>query len=116
MSRHIESYVHLGKIGVLLELEVNDADFATRTGEFQTLARDLAVHIAAMRPIGIVPVDMGHYEGAGNPSLLEDRTLLRQAFVKQPSMTVAERIQATARELGTEISVRRFVRFATDED
>ncbi|MDX1569147.1 MAG: hypothetical protein R3200_01590 [Xanthomonadales bacterium] len=118
MTRHIESYCHLGKIGVLVELEVNDADFATRTREFRSLARDLAMHIAAMSPIGIVPLEIGSRDAPalGESSLLDEQTLLRQAFVKQPELTVADRIQAAARELGSEINVRRFVRFAIDED
>src|SRR5690349_5489578 len=46
----IGSYIHMGgKIGVLLELNC-ESDFVARTDDFQTLLRDIAMHIAATDP------------------------------------------------------------------
>src|SRR6059036_3332481 len=49
----IGSYVHHdGKIGVIVELNC-ETDFVARTEDFKTLARDLAVHIAATNPLAV---------------------------------------------------------------
>lgn len=117
MFRSIESYVHNGRIGVLLELETVD-DFVTRTDEFRELARDVAMHIAAMNPLGISPVELEslartwpHAADVG-----QDALLLTQRFVRSEEMTVAQRIRKTEQAVGSRISVRRFLRWTCDED
>lgn len=116
MFRHIESYVHGGRIGVLVELETAD-DFTVRTDEFARLARDLAVHIAAMDPIGISQANLDRFLRAWPHAepVDEDTLLMSQRFVRDDDQTVAERIKEAEARLGTRITVRRFVRWANDE-
>ncbi|MEM9304074.1 MAG: hypothetical protein AAGE01_18310 [Pseudomonadota bacterium] len=120
-ARHVEAYVHLDRIGVLVELESVD-DFSCRTEEFRELARDLAIHIAAMAPVGIERValdEIGRWlpvapEAAAVPEGTPD-SLLEQPFVRDDRITVAQRIARTEEALGVAIRVRRFVRFDADE-
>lgn len=93
-NHYIESYVHNGGIGVLIELDVSDT-FAFRADVFKVLANDLAMQVAAMNPDGI-----------------ED--LLSQPFVKDPERTVDQRISQVAEELKSKVVVRRFVRWSAE--
>ena len=116
MPRSIESYVHNGRIGVLVELEAAD-DFVICTEEFRQLSRDLAMHIAAMNPLGISPVELEPlvqswpHATAVNPEAL----LLTQRYVRSEDLTVAQRIRMTERALSSRISVRRFLRWTNDD-
>src|SRR5204862_2629681 len=65
----IGHYVHHdGKLGVLVELNC-ETDFVARTDDFKTLARDLAVHIAATNPLAVriedLPADVVQRERQG---------------------------------------------------
>ena len=90
----IESYVHDGRIGVLVELDVSDT-FAFRSDSFKDFARDLALQVAAM-----------------NPASVEE--LVAQPSVKDPEQTVAERMALLVQEIRTDVLVRRFVRWDTE--
>jgi translation elongation factor EF-Ts len=47
----VESYIHMGgRIGVLIEVNC-ETDFVAKTDQFRTLARDLAMQVAASRPL-----------------------------------------------------------------
>src|ERR671914_2202103 len=48
----IESYVHLGRIGALIELNC-ETDFVARTDDFKKLAREIAMHIASAAPLSV---------------------------------------------------------------
>src|SRR5262245_24123236 len=90
-ERYIESYVHQGRTGVLLELGVGSrtsVDFE----EFSRLAKDLAMHIAASDPADV-------------------NALLLQPFVKDLSVTVAQRLSQVSAELRDEVTVRKFIRW-----
>lgn len=91
--RVIHSYVHQGRIGVLMEL-CAETEYAIRSDEFAALMRDLALHIAASAP-GTLP------------------ELLNQAFVKDPSVTVAQRLARLSVALREHIAIVRFVRWDT---
>ena len=133
----IESYIHHSrKVGVMLELNC-ETDFVARTDEFQELARDLAMQIAAADPLAISPEDVPEeivekerqvYRGQvleeGKPEhiaekivegklrkFFEERTLLQQKFVKNPEITVADRIAESQAKLGEKIAVGRFLRY-----
>lgn len=93
-DRFIESYVHNGGIGVLVELRLSDSVVVGSTA-FKTLAKDLALHIAAVAPTSV-----------------ED--LLQQPFVKNPKMSVAHVVAQVAADLREKIVVLRFVRWVTD--
>lgn len=112
-ARFIECYVHGTRIGVLVELETVD-DFATRTDEFQTLAKDLAMQIAAANPEFVGGPDPNNVISIADRSHLPqdaDSSLLTQDFIKDPTKTVADRIRDVEVQLGVNIRVVRFVRF-----
>jgi elongation factor Ts len=137
----IGHYVHFGgKIGVLVELNC-ETDFVANTQEFKDLAKDLAMQVASAQPlyvdVGDVPEDVLGKEkeiyraqalGEGKPEKVVDRIvegklkkfysqacLMEQPFVKDDSITVRQRVEATVGKLGENIVVRRFARFQVGE-
>lgn len=95
----IHSYIHGNRrVGVLLELQC-ETDFVARNAEFQALANDLSMHVAA--------------------SSLKDsdvKALLTEPFVKDPGKTVDEVVKAQISKLGENIVVKRFARFTLGEE
>jgi elongation factor Ts len=137
----IGSYIHAGgKIGVLIEVNC-ESDFVARTDEFQHLAHDLAMHIAAADPRYIrkeeVTPEILEKEkeiyraqalASGKPEKVVDKIvegkmekfyeevcLLEQHFVKDPGQTVGQVVASYIGKLGENISVRRFSRFKVGE-
>jgi len=137
----IGHYVHFGgKIGVLVELNC-ETDFVANTQEFQDLAKDLAMQVASAQPLyvemGDVPQEVLAKEkeiyraqalGEGKPEKVLEQIvegklkkfysqvcLMEQPFVKEDSITVRQRVEATVGKLGENIVVRRFVRFQVGE-
>ena len=136
----VASYIHAGgKIGVLVEVN-SETDFVARNPRFTELARDIAMHVAAMSPQYLdresVPsdvIDQARAEfranvPAGKPpevaekivegklnKWFEEHCLLDQAFVKDDSMTVADLINGAIGALGEKIRVRRFTKYALGE-
>jgi elongation factor Ts len=90
-DRFIESYVHNGDIGVLVELGVSDS-IVTRSEAFTRLAKDLAMHIAAMAPTTV-------------------EELLQQPFIKDPDATVDQLVARVAGDLHEKVAVLRFIRW-----
>ena len=103
----VEAYVHAGgRIGVLVELNC-ETDFVARTPQFQQLAHDIALQIAAMNP-----------QVVENERALEDLDssqgeprLLFQPFIRDPSRTIRDIISDVVARVGENIQVRRFIRF-----
>jgi elongation factor Ts len=137
----IGHYIHMGgKIGVLVELNC-ESDFVARTEDFQGLAREIAMHIAAANPQYVrredVPADVlereraiyrGQMEGQNKPpqviekivegkvnSFYEQVCLIDQPSIRDPKVTIGQAIQAAIAKLGENISVARFVRFKLGE-
>jgi elongation factor Ts len=137
----IGSYVHSnGKIGVLVEVQC-ETDFVARNDAFQQLARDLAMHIAAAAPLALNPEDIDAdvvarekavyletVKNEGKPANIHEKivegklkkfyaenTLLGQAFVKNPDITIEQLVQEAASKTGERIVVRRFVRYMLGE-
>jgi elongation factor Ts len=139
----VGSYVHTGgRIGVLVEVNC-ETDFVARNDSFQSLIRDLAMHIAAANPLAVqaddLPAEAVERERAiyveqvrneGKPEQLWDKivdgkmkrffqenTLLEQPFVKDPEKykTVRALIDEASARTGENIVVRRFVRYAVGE-
>ena len=107
----IEAYVHAGsRIGALVEVNC-ETDFVALTDEFKDLAHNLAMQVAAMTPIyldkGEMPAD-----DARRP---EEVCLFQQAFIKDPSRTIADLVQDVTARMGENIRVRRMVRFSLGE-
>jgi elongation factor Ts len=133
----IGSYIHPGgKIGVLVEVNC-ESDFVARTEEFQLLVKDLAMHVAASNPLYLRREDVpgeaiarekNIYEvqakEGGKPEKIVERIvqgklekffqdvcLLEQPFVKDPDISVNQRVSSIIAKLGENIVVRRFQRF-----
>lgn len=101
MARYVHTYNHNNRIGVLVEFRAID-DFTFRTEEFQSLAGDVALHIAACGP-------------ARNSQGQPIAALLDQRFVKDESRSVREVLNEYEAELRGRIRVLRYVRYSTDD-
>lgn len=136
----VESYVHGGRIGVLVELNC-ETDFVTRTDDFKTLAHDIALHIAASAPEYVGSDDIPAKVklkiadelkekaiSEGKPADLVDKIvegqvkkyfaekcLLDQPYVKNPEQTVGDLVKENIARLGENIVVRRFCRLVLGE-
>jgi len=103
----VEAYIHGGgRIGALVEINC-ETDFVARTDAFRSLARDIAMQVAAMDPLGLTPEDVPA-DAAGTP---EERALLTQAFIKDGSHSIQQMIQDVIAQTGENIRVTRFSRF-----
>ena len=139
----VASYIHMGgKIGVLLEVNC-ETDFAAKSDQFQTLVKDIAMHIAAANPQFVdeseVPAKelakekdfltkQASEQNANKPAnviekmvegrikkYLKDICLLDQEFVKDPSKTIKEVVVDAIATIGEKITIRRFVRYEMGE-
>jgi elongation factor Ts len=103
----VETYIHGGRIGAMVELNC-ETDFVARTEEFKHLAHDIAMQVAAMNPSFIlsehIPADFEVPEG-------EVISLMDQAFIKDPSKTIKDLIVDVIARTGENIRVNRFSRF-----
>ena len=104
----IETYVHAGgRIGVIVELNC-ETDFVARTDDFQELAHNIALQVAAMDP---QVVDDERPLDDLNATDGEPR-LLHQPFVKDSAQTIRDLLNDTIAKVGENIVVRRFVRYS----
>lgn len=136
----IGSYIHNGKIGVMVEVNC-ETDFVARNADFQALVKDIAMQIAASDPRFIRREDATEdvlakereiykeqARATGKPENVLDKIvegrmskfysetcLLEQPFVKEPSITVQDHIAAHIQKIGENIQVRRFVRYKVGE-
>ena len=106
----IDTYIHSGgRIGAMIEINC-ETDFVARTDDFSSLAHDIAMQVAAMSPECLTVED-----AAENDTVTEDKCLLSQPFIKDPSKTIQDLIIETVEKLGENIRVRRFQRFSLGE-
>lgn len=137
----IDLYSHGdGRVGVMVEVNC-ETDFVARTPEFRRLAHELSLQVAAHAPRWIrpedVPADVVAEEQRqararamedGKPETIVERIvagrlekfydeacLLRQAYVRDDSKTVAQLLQEAIAATGENITVRRFVRWSAGE-
>jgi len=88
----IEAYVHNNKkVGVILELK-SESDFVSGNEEFRTLAKDIAMHIAASAPS-------------------DPNELMGQPYIKNPAVTVKELLNQAVQKFGEKIEVSRFAKY-----
>lgn len=114
----VKAYIHGGgRIGALVEVNC-ETDFVARTQEFQDLAHDIAMQVAAMNPryvsVEDVPADVlaeGEREYGDRDLFLKQAVLLEQAFIKDPKRTIRDLVKDYIARLGENIVVRRFARF-----
>lgn len=136
----VESYIHMGgKVGVLVEIEGCGCEKA------KELAHDVALQIAAGKPTYLNPEDvpaeviekekeilLAQIENdpklAGKPEMVktkmvegkinkyyDENCLVKQAFVKDPSLTIEKVVASYSKEMDKELTIKRFVRFEMGE-
>ncbi len=106
----IDTYIHSGgRIGAMIEINC-ETDFVARTDDFTSLAHDIAMQVAAMSPEFLTVED-----SVKNATVTEDKCLLSQPFIKDPSKTIQDLINEAVGKLGENIRVRRFQRFSLGE-
>lgn len=138
----IESYIHMGgKLGVIVEVNC-ETDFVARRPEFQELAKNIAMQIAASPSVEYISlqtipseivkqekeIESSKEDLAKKPAEIKEKivegriqkrlkelTLLDQFFIRDSSITIDELIKQNIAKLGENIQVRRFERFVLGE-
>jgi elongation factor Ts len=138
----IASYIHMGgKIGVLVEVNC-ETDFVAKTDDFVTMARDIAMHVAASNPSYVraeeIPAAVLEREKAiyreqlaaeKKPEKIwdkiiegklkkyyEDICLVDQKFIKNTDITIGALVNNMIAKTGENIVIRRFARFQLGVD
>jgi elongation factor Ts len=136
----VASYIHLqGKVGVLVEINC-ETDFVAKNDNFRDFVKDITLHIAAAHPLYVsrdqVPPSSVEREReiyraqvTGKPANIVEKIvegkidkfysgvcLLDQAFIKNPEQTIKDLVALKIAELGENIVIRRFARYAVGEE
>lgn len=133
----IEAYIHgEGRVGVLLEVNC-ETDFVARNEDFQRLVKDIAMHIAAAKPLAVSADDLDQTVLAKEREIFEEQVrqegkpenivekivegklakfkkesaLLEQEFIKNPDVTVQQLLTEAIAKMGENIQIRRFTRY-----
>ncbi len=134
-------YVHTGgKLGVMVEVNC-ETDFVAKSDDFQAFAKNVAMHIAAINPLGITPEDIpaelidrekaiyiAQARETGKPEnviekiiegkmakFIKESCLMNQPYVKNPDITIADLLNELIAKIGENISIKRFVRYQIGE-
>ena len=137
----IGHYIHMGgKVGVLVEVNC-ETDFVARTPDFQTLSKEIAMHITAASPLVVRREDLpaalvdkereiyrAQFAGSGKPANVIDKIvegkldsyyaqvcLMDQPSVRDPNVTIKQMVAAATAKTGENVTVTRFVRFKLGE-
>jgi elongation factor Ts len=131
----IDSYVHSGRIGVVVEVNC-ETDFVARLDAFKALAHEIALQIAAMNPMYVTEADIPAEEiervrkeatdrviAEGKPADIAEKivdgqvkkhfaekVLMQQSYIKDDKQTVADFVKANIAQLGENIVIRQFKR------
>jgi len=131
----IDSYVHGGRIGVLVEVNC-ETDFVARTDNFRSFVHEIALQIASMSPIYISDTDIPASElkrvrdealervkADGKPTEIAEKivdgqvkkhfaekVLLNQVYIKNEKQTVADFIKENIAKTGENLIIRQFKR------
>ena len=138
----IGHYIHMGgKVGVLVEVNC-ETDFVARTDDFQTLAKEIAMHVAAADPkfvrreeipAGVLDKEREIYRaqfaGSGKPANVIEKIidgklesyyaqvcLMDQPSVRDPSLTIQQMVSAATAKTGENVTIARFARFKLGEN
>jgi elongation factor Ts len=133
----IATYLHSnGRVAAMVKLYC-ETDFVARNEDFQSLGRDIAMHVAAMNPSVLRPEDVSEaivtgereiwteeLRKAGKPEemivkilegkerkLREENALLTQSFVKDPERLVKDLLSENVQKMGENIQIGGFVRY-----
>ena len=137
----MQAYIHMGgKIGVLVEVNC-ETDFVAKTDDFTAFVKNIAMHIAAANPVGILPEDVSpeviekekeiyraQAREMGKPEKMVDKIaegklnkffkescLMNQVYVRDPNMTIQDYLNDVIAKTGEKINIRRFARFQVGE-
>ena len=137
----VEIYSHgNGRVGVMVELNC-ETDFVARSEAFRSLAHELALQVAAASPLYIreedIPADVLEHEAKiatakareeGKPDAIlprivegtlnkykDEYVLLRQAYIRDDSISIQQLINQNVASIGENVIVRRVVRWALGE-
>ncbi|WP_224364649.1 translation elongation factor Ts [Hyalangium versicolor] len=136
----VATYVHSSRIGVLVEVNC-ETDFVARNEDFQALAKDVAMHIAAASPQYVrreeIPADVLEKEKEIQRAQLKEQKkpeamwekilvgkiekfyetvcLVDQLWVKDDKKKVGEMVTERAAKIGEKVSIRRFTRYVVGE-
>lgn len=137
----VEAYIHAGgRIGVIVELNC-ETDFVAKTDDFKSLARDIAMQIAAANPTCVrreeVPAEVLEHEkeilkaqalNEGKPANIVEKMivgrvekyykevcLMEQVFIKNSDITITQLINEKISKIGENISIRRFTKYQLGE-
>lgn len=141
MQGAVQSYIHMGgKIGVLVEVNC-ETDFVAKTDDFLDFVKNIAMHVAASNPVGIVEedvpreviekekeiyraqaLDMGKPENMVDKiaegklnKFFKESCLMSQPYVKDPNMTITDYLNDVIAKTGEKINIKRFARFQIGE-
>jgi elongation factor Ts len=108
----VESYIHAGgRIGALVEVNC-ETDFVARTPEFQSLARELAMQVAAMNPLVVNEEELPQ----GVDGLPSQLVLMLQPYIRDGSRTIRQLVNEAIGKTGENIRIKRFERFELGVD
>ncbi len=131
----VESYVHSGRIGVVVEINC-ETDFVARTEDFKNFAKDIAMHVAAAAPEYLTPEEVpaevvdkekdvyaGEVAGQNKPAEVLEKIvsgkldkfysqvcLTKQAFIKDPDQSIEQLTTALIAKVGENVVIRRYTR------
>jgi elongation factor Ts len=136
----VASYIHLqGKVGVLVEVNC-ETDFVAKNEIFREFVKDMTLHIAAAHPVYVVRDEVPgavierereiyREQVKGKPANVVEKIvdgklekfygsvcLVDQAFIKNPDQTIKDLVSSKIAQLGENIVIRRFARYAVGED
>jgi len=136
----VASYIHMqGRVGVLIEVNC-ETDFVAKNEIFRDFVKDITLHIAAASPQYLsrddVPAaviakerEIGAEQVKDKPANVIEKIvdgkiekiyatlcLLEQAFIKNTDQSITDFVKSKIAELGENIQIRRFVRFAVGEE
>ena len=133
----VGSYIHMGgKVGVLIEVAC-ETDFVARTDAFQEFVHNVAMHIAAAKPLAVTRDEVdatlvekekeiyaAQMREQGKPEAMIDKivvgkvdkyysdvVLLEQKYVKDPDMSIEDYLKSVIGSLGENMQIKRFARF-----
>ncbi|MEO1374016.1 MAG: translation elongation factor Ts [Cyanobacteria bacterium J06635_10] len=138
----VDSYIHTGgRVGVLVELKC-ESEAAASKEDFKTLARNVAMQVAACPNVEYVSVDeipaeivqkekdieMGRDDLAKKPDNIKEKivqgridkrlkemTLLDQPYIRDQSTSIEELVKQTGSSVGEKVSISRFTRYILGE-
>ncbi len=91
----IDSYVHFGKIGVLVEVNC-ETDFVARNEHFKKFVHEVALQAASSEAKTV-------------------EALLKEEYFKQPGTTIGDLLKETIAKIGENIKIKRFVKYSLGE-